>query len=93
MAAFSSKVTTLAAVTATKVVDAADFDHMVFVNGSGNVRIAFSGSDAPTGVAVPSLALSTSVNAATFALPADEELWAYSSSADSISVFVTAIAR
>ena len=89
MAAFVSKQQSISAASATKIVDAADFDRRVVL--SGTVHFAFTSGDAPTGITTNETQPSNAA-IAVFALPADEELWVYSSGATSISVLVTTTA-
>lgn len=95
MASFVSAEQSIPNATATKIVDAADFDRAVAFNGSGQMRIAFTSGAVTTGAVATLLALSVSINAVQFVLPADEELWVYQSSGNpaNVSYLVTSIAR
>jgi hypothetical protein len=95
MAAFVSKEQSIPNASATKIVDSADFDRTVVFNGSGQMRIAFTSSSVTTGAVAGGLALSVSINAMQFVLPAHEELWVYQSSGNpaTVSYLVTPIAR
>lgn len=95
MASFVSAEQSIPNTTATKIVDSADFDRSIAFNGSGQMRIAFTGAAVTTGAVAKQLALSVSIDAVQFVLPADEELWVYQSSGNpaTVSYLVTPIAR
>lgn len=76
MAAFVSAEVPLAASTATKLVDAQEFDRRVLVYGDA-VRVAFTEGTASSGARLSGSALPGGVF---FVLAAHEELWAYNSS-------------
>lgn len=86
MAAFGSGEVSLSAATATKIVDAAEFDRRVIAHGD-TVRVAFTSGSASTGAKISDLSPTNTV--AVFALPAGQELWVYSSSPSIISYLVT----
>jgi hypothetical protein len=88
MAVFVSGEVTLSAATATKIVDAADFDRRVHLYGDA-VRVAFTSAAVSTGAR---LTESTLPNGVAVVLPADEELWAYHSTGGSVGFFVTTTA-
>ena len=77
MASFVSAEQSIPNATATKIVDLEDFDRAVAFNGSGPMRIAFTSGAVTTGVVASRVALSTSIDAVQFVLPAHEELWVY----------------
>jgi hypothetical protein len=88
MAAFASAEVTLTAATATKLVDAADFDRRVHLYGDA-VRVAFTSGTVSTGARLGGGDLMTGTS---LVLPADEELWAYHSSGGPAGFFVTTVA-
>lgn len=93
MAAFVSARQSIPNSTATKIVDAADFDRTAYVNGvSGAFRVAFTNVGASTGAATTSLA--GSGYPAVFVLPADEELWVYQTTGNPADVdFLVTLAK
>lgn len=94
MAAFTSGEQSVSASTATKIVDAEDFDRRVILyDASGGTRVAFTSAAAPNGAKVALLSLSGQGGlACQFALPADEELWVYNSSAAAVHYLVSTTA-
>ena len=95
MPSFISAEQSIPTATATRIVDAADFDRAVTLNGSNQMRFAFTSADAPTGSTSARLALATSLDTVQFVLPADEELWVYHTAGFSTpaSYLITSIAR
>lgn len=95
MPAFVSADQSIPNTTATKIVDAADFDRHVTLNASSSVHVAFTSGTASTGATAAKLATSASVDTSQFTLPADEELWVYQASGGSITIsyLVAAIGR
>jgi hypothetical protein len=93
MAAFVSSRQSIPNATATKIVDADDFDRRVYVNGTGTIfRVAFTSATASTGAALGSLAGSN--EPAVFVLPADEELWVYQNTGNPADVdFLVTLAK
>lgn len=89
MTAFGSGVVSLPAATATKVADAEEFNRAVVLSGS--VHFAFTSASASTGIQTNETQPSNA-SVASFVLPADQELWAYSSGATSVSYLITATA-
>lgn len=94
MAAFISGDTTISASTATKIVDAEDFDRRVILyDGTGGTRVAFTSAAVSTGARITSLGLSGQGSlAAEFVIPADEELWVYNTAAAAVQYLVTTAA-
>lgn len=85
MAAFVSARQSIPNATATRIVDAADLDRTVYVNGLGTVyRVAFTSGAVSTGAALTSLAGSGAP--AVFVLPADEDLWVYQTGGSTVDV-------
>lgn len=89
MAAFGSGTVSVPATSATKVVDAEAFDRMVVLNGT--VHFAFTSGSAPSGMQTNETQPSNAP-IASFALPADQELWVYSSGATTVTYLVTTVA-
>jgi len=88
MAAFVSVESSLSAATATKLVDAADFDRRVRIYGDA-VRVAFTSAVVSAGARISGSDLVGSVS---IVLPADEELWAYHASGTTVGYLVTTTA-
>jgi hypothetical protein len=84
MAIFYGDAVSMAANTATKLVDAAEVNRYVYLGGTLE-RLGFTSSE----VSVSSDSLSVTE----LVLPAGKELWAYSGSARNLRVLVTAIAH
>lgn len=84
MAIFYGDAVNLVSNTATKLVDAAEVDRQVYLGGSPE-RLGFASSEVSES--------SDSLNVTDLVLPAGKELWAYTASARSFRVLVTAIAR
>jgi hypothetical protein len=82
MAIFYGDAVSMAANTATKLVDAAEVNRYVYLGGTLE-RLGFTSSE----VSVSSDSVTELV------LPAGKELWAYSGSARNLRVLVTAIAH
>jgi hypothetical protein len=93
MAAFISSRQSIPNATATKIVDADDFDRMAYVKDqAGGMRVAFTSAAVSTGAALSSLAGSN--EPAMFVLPADEELWVYQSTGNPADVdFLVTLAK
>lgn len=87
MASFSSAEVTLSAASATKLVDAADFDRRVHVYGDA-VRVAFTSASVPSGAKLSGSGLPSG---ASVVLPAGEELWAYHSATTTVGYLVTTV--
>ena len=85
MAAFVSGEVTLSAATATKIVDAEDFDRDVLLYGDA-VRVAFTSASVSTGAHLSGTSLPVG---AMVRLPADAELWAYHNGGTQVGYFVT----
>lgn len=92
MTAFVSTGITVANATAVKAVDLEAFDRQVTAyDSSGALRVAFTSASASTGMPLSKMIPTTTQAVATFALPANQELWLWQDSGNSavIPVFVT----
>lgn len=93
MAAFVSARQSISNASATKIVDADEFDRRVYIKDQASgMRVAFTSASASTGAVISSL--SASGTPAVFVVPADEELWVYQSTGNPADVdFLVTLAK
>lgn len=97
MSAFVSAEQSISAASATKIVDAEEFDRRVYLydGNVGTLRIAYTSGTASSGLHATVIAPAGgggATGSAVFVLPADQELWVYSSSAVTVQFLVTTTA-